>query len=126
VQCIVAWFPPTDLLNWGMPRGYTLIQIVKPDLFSRIFGEITDLEKQLKEISPLYLVTDQSPPLLLIHGDSDKTVPLQQSQTMQSKYRETGLPVKLIVEPGGGHSYWPGIVSEYQETWKWFDTHLSN
>lgn len=125
VQCIVAWFPPTDLLNWGLPKGYTLIQLVKPDLFSRVFGEITDLEQQLKEISPLYYVTDQAPPLLLIHGDSDKTVPLQQSQTMQAKYQATGLPVKLIVKSGGGHSYWPGIVSEYRETWKWFDTHLT-
>jgi len=125
VQCIVAWFPPTDMINWGAPNGYNLIQIVKPDLFARMFGEITELQTQLKEISPIYHVTDKAPPLLLIHGDSDKTVPLQQSEILQKKYAEVGLPVKLIVEPGGGHSYWPGIIEEYRETWKWFDRHLA-
>ena len=87
--------------------------------------EITDLKKQLRGISPIYFATGQSPPLLLIHGDSDKTVPLQQSKVMQAKYKDLGLPVKLIVEPGGGHSYWPGIAAEYEEVWMWFDRHLA-
>ncbi len=125
VQCVVAWFPPTDMVNWGKKNGYKTIQVVRPDLFRGMFGEINDLEEQLREVSPIYFVTEQSPPLLLIHGDSDKTVPLQQSTALQAKYEELGLPVKLIVEPGGGHSYWPGIVSEYEEVWKWFDKNLS-
>jgi len=125
VQCVVSWFPPTDMINWGAPNGYNMIKVVRPELFERMFGEITDLESQLKEISPLYHVTEQSPPLLLIHGDSDKTVPLQQSEILKTKYEATGLPVKLIVEPDGGHSYWPGIIAEYRETWKWFDQYLA-
>lgn len=125
VQCVVAWFPPTDMVNWGSPKGYNLVKLVRPELFTRMFGEITDLENQLKAISPLYFVTGQAPPLLLIHGDSDKTVPLQQSKVLQAKYEELERPVKLVVEPGGGHSYWPGIVDEYHETWKWFDTYLA-
>lgn len=124
VQCVVAWFPPTDMVNWGAEKGYNVIKLVRPEMFQRMFGEITDLEKQLREISPIYFATKQSPPLLLIHGDRDRTVPLQQSQVMQAKYQELGLPVELIVEPGGGHSYWPGIAAEYQEVWKWFDTYL--
>ena len=125
VQCVVAWFPPTDMINWGSKDGYKTIGLLRPQMFQRIFGEITDLKKQLQEISPLYFVSKQSPPLLLIHGDSDKTVPLQQSNIMVEKYKELSLPVKLIVEPNGGHSYWPGIVEEYKEVWKWFDGYLS-
>jgi acetyl esterase/lipase len=68
VQAVVAWFPPTDMINWAAPNGYTLIPLLRPGLFERMFGEITDLETQLKSISPLYLVTRDSPPLLLIHG----------------------------------------------------------
>lgn len=124
VQCVVAWFPPTDMINWGVTKGYGIVNAIRPDLFKNMFGKITDLEKQLREISPIYFATKDSPPLLLIHGDSDKTVPLQQSNLLEAKYKELGLPVKLIVEPGGGHSYWPGIVDEYKEVWKWFDQHL--
>ncbi len=126
LQCTVAWFPPTDMINWGSENGFNAIKVFRPSLFQRMFGEITDLEQQLREISPLYFTTEQAPPLLLIHGDSDLTVPLQQSEILKAKYEELSLPVKLIVEPGGGHSYWPGIIAEYQEVWNWFDGHLKS
>ena len=124
VQAVVAWFPPTDMINWGAPNGYKLIPLLRPGLFERMFGEITDLEAQLKSISPLYLVTKDSPPLLLIHGDADRTVPLQQSEIMKAKYEEQGAKVKLVVEPGGGHSSWAGIMDDYPPVWDWFDEHL--
>jgi len=126
IQCAVAWFPPTDMVNWGTTNGFEALNVFVPSLFLRMFGEVTDLEKQLREISPIYFVSEQAPPLLLIHGDHDLTVPLQQSKVLHAKYEELGLPVKLIVESGGGHTYWPGIVAEYKEVWKWFDGHLEN
>lgn len=124
-QAVVAWFPPTDMVNWGITKGYTMVQLVQPDLFKRMFGEITNLESQLQEISPIYYVTERSPPLLLIHGDADKTVPLQQSRLMHAKYEELKVPVKLLVQPGGGHSSWPGIYGQYPAVWSWFDQHLA-
>ena len=124
VQAIVAWFPPTDLINWGAPNGYLGIETIRPGFFERIVGKVDDLPTALKRISPLYLVKVDSPPLLLIHGDKDKTVPLQQSEIMKAKYDELHRPVKLVVHPGGGHSFWPGIMKDYQHVWDWFDTHL--
>ena len=124
VQAIVSWFPPTDLVNWGAPNGYKLIEQVRPELFQEIFGEITDLIPQLKSVSPIYFVTPDDPPLYLIHGDSDKTVPLQQSEILKSRYEEEKLPVDLTVEPGGGHTYWPGIEDEYIKVGQWFDKYL--
>lgn len=124
VQCVVAWFPPTDLVNWGAPGGYSLIEFARPGFFKRVLGEVKEIEPQLKAISPLYLVKADSPPLLLIHGDSDRTVPLQQSEIMKAKYEELGLPVKLVVQPGGGHSGWPGIMDQYPIVWEWFDKYL--
>lgn len=124
VQCVVAWFPPTDMVNWGIPKGYALIETARPGFFERVVGKVTNIEAQLKEISPIYLVKENSPPLLLIHGDSDKTVPLQQSQILKAKYEELKLPVELIVQPGGGHSYWPGIMKQYEKVWEWFDHYL--
>jgi acetyl esterase/lipase len=123
-QAVVAWFPPTDLVNWGVPKGYTFLAIARSDLFERILGNTDELEEKLKQISPIYLVKPEAPPLLLIHGDADKTVPLQQSKIMHSKYEEMGLESKLIVHPGGGHSSWPGIMEQYPEVWQWFESHL--
>ena len=63
------------MVNRNGPKGFALLAIPRPDLFDRMFGEIKDLESQLKEISPIQFVSKDSPPLLLIHGDADKTVP---------------------------------------------------
>ncbi|MFO0948800.1 MAG: alpha/beta hydrolase [Planctomycetota bacterium] len=124
VQAVVAWFPPTDLINWMSPNGYKTIEKLRPTLFPEIFGKITNIEEQLRSISPIYFVSTDDPPLLLIHGDRDLTVPVQQSKILKTKYEETGLPVELIVQKGGGHTYWPGIMEQYPKVWEFFDKHL--
>ncbi|HEY2840148.1 MAG TPA: alpha/beta hydrolase [Pirellulales bacterium] len=124
-QAVVAWFPPTDLVNWGMPDGYQLMNKLRPELLPSLFEKVTDVEAQLKSISPIYFVTKDDPPLLLIHGKRDFTVPLQQSEVMKAKYEEVGLPVELIVHPKGGHSYWPGILDEYRNVQTFFDRNLA-
>lgn len=124
VQAVVAWFPPTDMINWSKPNGYKTIEAIRPKLFAEMFGDVTDIETKLKSVSPIYFVSSDDPPLLLIHGDKDLTVPLQQSEVLRDKYQEASLPVQLVVHPGGGHSYWPGILDDYPTVWKWFDDHL--
>jgi acetyl esterase/lipase len=124
VQAVVAWFPPTDLVNFGGEAAYKKYGALRPTLYQEMFGKVTDLEAQLKSISPIYFVTQDSPPLLLIHGDADKTVPIQQSQTLKAKYEELKRPVQLIVQPGGPHTYWLGIEKNYPSIWECFDKYL--
>ncbi len=124
VQAIVAWFPPTDLLNFGGENGYKNAEKLRPTLFQEMFGKITDLESQLKAISPINQVKPDAPPLMLIHGDADKTVPLQQSQILKAKYEELKRPVQLVVQPGGPHTFWLGIEKHYPAIWEWFDRYL--
>jgi len=124
VQAVVAWFPPTDLINWGTPGGFRNIEKLRPGLLESIVGKMDEVEDKLKAISPIYQVTGDDPPLLLIHGDRDLTVPLQQSRILKEKYDQVGLPVELVVQPGGGHSYWLGIMSQYPAVWSWFDRYL--
>jgi acetyl esterase/lipase len=125
VQAIVSWFPPTDLVNWRKPGGYTMIMKAQPKMFEEMFGEVTDIETQLKSVSPIEFVTTDDPPLLLLHGDLDFVVPLQQSEVLRDKYEATKLPVKLIVHRKGVHSEWPGIMDDYPAVWEWFDKYLA-
>jgi acetyl esterase/lipase len=124
VQAIVAWFPPTDLVNFGKERGYANVEKLRPGFFQEIFGKVDDLESQLKSISPIEQISADDPPVLLIHGDRDIVVPLQQSEVFKAKFDSAGLPVKLIVHPKGGHSEWPGIMDDYPAVWEWFDKYL--
>jgi acetyl esterase/lipase len=123
-QAVVAWFPPTDMINYGGEAGYKNFAKLRPTVFQEMFGKVTDLESQLKSISPINFVTESAPPLLMIHGDADRLVPVQQSQTLKAKYEESKRPVKLIVQPGAPHTYWLGIEKNYLAIWEWFDQHL--
>jgi acetyl esterase/lipase len=81
----------------------------------------------LRAISPLNHVRPGLPPFLLLHGDADKTVPIQQSLDFQAKLRANGVECELQVLPGAPHrlSEWaqadPGYAARYVA---WLDRHL--
>ena len=56
-----------------------------------------------RQASALYQVSKDDPPFLIIHGDKDPQVPLDQSQRLHAKLREAGVPSELMVIPGAGH-----------------------
>jgi acetyl esterase/lipase len=55
--------------------------------------------------SPVGYVDASDPPLLLIHGTADTVVPHQQSDQMAAALEKAGVPVKLVLLPGVGHSF---------------------
>ncbi|MBP9739839.1 MAG: alpha/beta hydrolase [Chitinophagaceae bacterium] len=56
-----------------------------------------------KSVSPIYYVKKTSPPTLIIHGDSDPTVPYEQSVALKKKFDEVGATSQFITVPGGLH-----------------------
>ena len=62
-------------------------------------------------------------PFLIIHGDADALVPLQQSRKMIEVLKAAGGSAELIVKKGGGHP-WMTINEEVKVMADWFDQHL--
>ena len=90
------------------------------------FVPITDEKRVLemgRAVSPIYHVTADSAPTLIIHGDKDKLVPIQQAETMIQKLKDAGVDAKLVVKPGGEHG-WPGMGEQAVLIVDWFDEHL--
>lgn len=138
VQAVACFFPPTDFLNWG-EKGRDIIktgimrQFRAPfdfhdfDKDKGLFVPVSDETKVhdiLKQISPITHVTSTTPPTLIIHGDQDDVVPLQQSEVMVAKLKEASVPVELIVKKGGKHG-WVGIDKDLTTFADWFDKHLA-
>ena len=66
--------------------------------------EVTEESRGLlRAISPLNHVRPGLPPFLLLHGDADQSVPLQQSLDFQTRLRENGVRCDLIVAKGAPH-----------------------
>lgn len=126
IQASIALFPPTDFLNYGKP-GVDAVGVGVLREFYPAFGPRADSShsRQVfgREISPIYYVHAGMPPVLLIHGDADTLVPVQQSQSFARKCEEVKTPVKLIVRPGKGHG-WPDMAPDPKEIGDFFDQHL--
>lgn len=128
LQAVVAYFPPTDLLNYGAP-GRIPIGELQMTPFLPAFGVDPKgpkdaIEKRLREVSPIYLVGPSFPPTLLVHGDKDPLVPLEQSQRFDEALTKAGRIHRLIVVPGGTHGGGAGFAPTYIELVKWFVDHL--
>jgi acetyl esterase/lipase len=127
---VACFFPPTDFLNWGAP-GVDGVGLASMASLAIVFGPraYTEQGRQNlgREISPIYFVTSRMPPTLIIHGDADTVVPLQQSESFVKRAAEVGAaPVKLVVRKGKGHG-WPDFWKSPEDVdlfVEWFDEYL--
>jgi acetyl esterase/lipase len=137
VQAVACYFPPTDFLNYGKPgedaigRG-RLATFAAPFDFREYdpkltkYVTVTDEEKIReigRKISPINRVSASSAPTLIIHGDADELVPIQQGQIMIEKLKAAGVDARLSVKQGGGHG-WADTTKDSAEILEWFDSHL--
>jgi dipeptidyl aminopeptidase/acylaminoacyl peptidase len=76
------------------------------------------------KISPITHVSPDDPPTLIIHGDKDTLVPLQQAEVLVSKLKEAKVPAELIVKEGAAHG-WADMAKDVVKFGDWFDKHLS-
>jgi pimeloyl-ACP methyl ester carboxylesterase len=72
-----------------------------------------ELKRRLSEHNPvdrLAPLAEAHVPLFAIHGDVDKTVPLEaNSGLLKERYTALGGDMQLIVIPGQGHNMWKGF-----------------
>lgn len=54
-------------------------------------------------VSPMSYVHKNSPPVFIVHGDADPTVPYQQSVALHQKLLAAGVVSELMTVPGGLH-----------------------
>ena len=140
VQAVAVLYPPTDFLNWGKSnfdilQDKSLIKNVRIgeafnfrnyDRRARTLNAISDSvqkNKIMKEISPIYLITSDDPPVFIIHGDADGIVPMQQSESFIEKLKQAGVANKLIIKKGAGHGV-EDMLPEFYQFSDWFDKYL--
>lgn len=103
VQAILSYFGASDLtviLSQSTPFG---ISVREPAL-ELLLGALPDATPELAQLaSPVYLVDANDPPLMLLHGDMDPQMPVNQSLNMLGAYRAHGLDVVFDPVHGAVH-----------------------
>lgn len=126
VQAAALFFPVTDLLNLGKSTENPG-DGGPPKSFVKAFGpNSTNLAvwKVIgRDTSPIYHVTSNLPPTLIIHGDADTLTPLEQSEWFVQRAKKAGREVKLIVRHGKKHG-WLTMVWDIRRFADWYDRYL--
>ena len=112
VQAIVSYFGASDLttiLAQSTPEG---LKVREPAL-QRLLGASPDQVPELaKQASPLFHVDRNDPPVLLLHGDQDTQMPLNQLYELQWAYEQVGRHVEVMILHGVDHVAGPFFKDE--------------
>ncbi len=103
IHAIVDYFGPTNfmtILKQSTPHGLG-VRIPALQLLLRTQPE--DKPQLARLASPVWHVDKDDPPLLLIHGDQDPQVPINQSHELHGAYKQHELPVQFHVVHGSAH-----------------------
>jgi len=72
-------------------------------------GDVPNKEEVAKHSSPLEYVRAGLPPIMIIHGDADPTVPYQHSVRLKAALDKAGVSNEFYTVPGGRHG---GFMAE--------------
>ncbi len=140
VKAVACFFPPTDFINYGKNNPENKVNedflrfanvaaafdFKTWDNKNKVFVSITDENERIKiakEVSPVNYVSSDDPPVLLIHGNKDILVPLQQSTLLLEKLKDAKVKSELIIKDGKGHG-WNDYDEDLKKFADWFDTYL--
>ena len=113
----VSWYGPcdfenTDLFNHDDRADFR-------DRFGpRILPPGSDPKDKLRlyrEMSPIQYLKSDSPPLLMIQGDKDTTIPVKHAYYMKEKAEAAHAPVEIMIIKNAGHN-WRQVDAPIQPT----------
>jgi len=98
IAAIINWFGITDVPD-------VIDGPNKQPAAARWFGDMpmTTAKEIATKVSPLTYVRAGLPPVLTVHGDSDRTVPYTEAVRLHEALSKVNVPNQLITVPGGGH-----------------------
>lgn len=105
VAAIIDKYGITDVWDWGYGKNLTSKSA------RNWLGDKANDQAFAASVSPITYVTKNSPPVFIVHGDADPTVPYQQSVDLHKKLKEAGVKTEFINVPGGLHGKFEKTVN---------------
>jgi acetyl esterase/lipase len=123
VQAVCDWFGPTD---FNEMRG-SHSDINSPEC-KLVGGSLTEKADLVRAANPITYVTPDDPPFLIMHGEDDRTVPINQSELLNDALKKAGVEVTFVRVKNAGHGFGGGSEPNSQEIRRqilaFFDRHL--
>jgi acetyl esterase/lipase len=117
VQAVVSSAGPTELTSLYLSNEKSWVPNA---IRAFIGGGPQEMAVEYKKVSPVSYVYRDSPPTLIIHGDVDKDIPLQQAFLLDERMTEVGASHALIIKENQGHNDFTAAP----EAFEFFDKYL--
>ena len=127
VQAVACFYPPTDYLDW-FEDGDNAVGIGRLAAYAGAFGPkaaTAEGRAQLgHDLSPIYWVKKEQPPIYIVHGDADPQVSITQAYRFHKRCQETGATCEVLIRHGAGHGGWQEMTEDTARMTEWFELQL--
>lgn len=103
VQAVCDYFGPTDLTAFVKTPRYERHATAESPESKLLGGQVSERKELAAKANPISFVSSDDPPFLIVHGDQDGTVPLNQSQLLFEALKNAGVRVHFHTIHGAGH-----------------------
>jgi acetyl esterase/lipase len=106
VQAVCDFFGPSDLLTTSSQAGpESRVQHDDPAApeAQLIGGPVQQNVDKALAASPVFYVTPEDPPFLIVHGEHDPLIPVGQSWELYGTLQKAGVKSTIHIVPAGGH-----------------------
>jgi acetyl esterase/lipase len=96
---------PHDFSWFARPDIKTRFAPVAENLRLYLGGPVEERQELARFVSPQTYVSNNCPPMLLIHGDKDDVVPVEETINFHQVLKSAGVDSTLRILPGIGHGW---------------------
>ena len=107
VQAVAENYGPTDFLLMNDAPGRMDHDSPTSPESAFIGTPIQENPEQVQKANPIAYVDPSDPPILIIHGKNDMSVPYNQSELLYEALQQAGVTVKLVPVENAGHGFKP-------------------
>ncbi|MGQ9454956.1 MAG: alpha/beta hydrolase fold domain-containing protein [Armatimonadota bacterium] len=126
VQAVCVFYGPSDLT---VPLAEDPAKKKPGPVAELLGGKPAEKSGLARLASPVFFVTPDDPPFLIVHGEQDLLVPISQAEKLYEALKKAGLDVTFIRVKNAGHGFvkegieptWADIMKSVRE---FFDRHL--
>ncbi len=115
VQAVCDAAGPVDLVAEMSPKAMSRIEAL-------LGGALEKNKSKAIAASPIHYVSKDDPPFLIVHGEFDRVVPVEQSQRFYEALQKAGVNATLKILPQRGHQ--AALIGAVNDAQVFFDTML--
>ncbi|WP_395744289.1 prolyl oligopeptidase family serine peptidase [Prosthecobacter sp.] len=111
VQAVCDYYGPTDFTVFVTTPGYESHATDSSPEAKLIGGAVMQNKDKAARVNSITYVTKDDPPFLIVHGDKDPTVPINQSQLLFEALKKAEVSAHFHTIHGAGHGG-PGFAGK--------------